>query len=93
VDLSHHVASESLVGDLWNPIDDTQNVNVEELGSELFDDREYVIRADEVGVPIMEPTGRTLYQASAAFQVTVTNHTILQFTMSLPGKEWVVADP
>ena len=27
-----------------------------------------MIREDEDGVPIMEPTGRTLYQASAAFQ-------------------------
>ena len=61
VDLSHHIASESLIGDLWNPIDDPQNVNVEELGNELFDDREYVIREDEDGVPIMEPTGRTQY--------------------------------
>jgi hypothetical protein len=68
VDLSHHIASESLIGDLWNPFDDPQNVNVEELGNELFDDREYVIREDEDGVPMMEPTGRTLYQASAAFQ-------------------------
>ena len=31
VDPSHHIASESLIGDLWNPIDDPQNVNVEEL--------------------------------------------------------------
>ena len=64
-DLSDHIASESLVGDLWNPIDDTQPVDVD---NEFFDNREYVIREDEDGVPIMEPTGRTLYQASAAFQ-------------------------
>ena len=65
-DLSDHIASESLVGDLWNPIDDTRPV--EDVDNEFFDNREYVIREDEDGVPIMEPTGRTLYQASAAFQ-------------------------
>ena len=64
-DLSDHIASESLVGDLWNPIDDTRPVNVD---NKFFDNREYVIREDEDGVPMMEPTGRTLYQASAAFQ-------------------------
>ena len=65
-DLSHHIASESIVGDLWNPIDDTRPV--EDVDNEFFDNREYVIREDEHGVPIMEPTGQTLYQASAAFQ-------------------------
>jgi len=63
-DLSDHIASESLVGDLLNPIDDTRPADVDEF----FDNREYVIREDEDGVPIMEPTGRILYQASAAFQ-------------------------
>ena len=28
-DLSDHIASESLVGDLWNPIDDTRPVDVD----------------------------------------------------------------
>jgi hypothetical protein len=60
-DLSDHIVSESLVDELWNPIDDT-------LDNDLVDKREYVIREDEDGVPIREPTGRTLYQASAAFQ-------------------------
>ncbi len=52
-DLSDHIASESLVGDLWNPINDTRSVDVD---NEFFDNREYVIREDEDGVPIMEPT-------------------------------------
>jgi len=34
-DLSDHIASESLVGDLWNPIDDTRPVDVDEF----FDNR------------------------------------------------------
>jgi hypothetical protein len=38
------------------------------LNNDLVDKREYVIREDEDGVPIREPTGQTLYQASAAFQ-------------------------
>jgi len=53
-DLSDHIASESLVGDLWNPIDDTRPVDVD---NEFFDNGEYVIQEDEDGVPIMEPTG------------------------------------
>ena len=40
-DLSDHIASESIVGDLWNPIDDTRPV--EDVDNEFFDNREYVI--------------------------------------------------
>ncbi len=50
---------------MWNPIDDTRLVDVD---NELFDNREYVIREDGDGVPIMDPTtGKKPYQASAAF--------------------------
>ena len=57
-DLSDHIVSESLVDNLWNLIDDTQPVH---FNNELFDNREYVIREDEDGVPILP----NLYQLTS----------------------------